>query len=81
MDSLTEQSRILKAAIIRAVRDRQPIQVTVEDLQYAKEYEDKHGPLQISAILEGRCFTLGIASRLPDNPEWPDEDKVEPYYQ
>lgn len=77
MSEITSQSRILKAAVIRAARDRKPISVTVEDLEFAKQYELQHGPLEISAILEGRCFTLGIASKL----EWPDESKVEIFYK
>lgn len=72
---MTNQSRILKAAVIRAARDRKPISVTVEDLEYAKQYEEKYGKVEVTSILQDRAFTLGIAEA------WPDEDKVEPFYK
>ena len=72
---MTNQSRILKAAVIRAARDRKPISVTVEDLEYAKQYEEKYGKVEVTSILQDRAFTLGIAEA------WTDEDKVEPFYK
>lgn len=67
---MTNQSRILKAAVIRAIRDGNPISVTVEDLEYAKQYEEKHGKIEVTSILQDRAFTLGIAEA------WPTDERI-----
>ena len=66
-------SRVFKAAVIKAVREGKPLTVTVDDLQYAKEYEEKHGNVEITAIINDRVFTLGVAERI----EWPDESRID----
>lgn len=65
------QSSAIRAFLFKMEEQGQPIELTVDDLQKVKDYEQRHGRIEIAAIMEDRTIKLRIAKA------WPEDEKVD----
>ena len=63
------QSSAIRAFLFKMEEQGQPIELTVDDLQKVKDYEQRHGRIEIAAVMEDRTIKLCIAKAWPEDEE------------